>query len=191
MDSFIGEIRLLPYTYAPDQWAWCNGQQIAISQNQALYAVINAIYGGDGRTYFNLPNLTTAMGQPGCAPIGAGSGPGLTPRALGKDKIGAAAIQLVLSQTPAHNHTLTAQSTSATANYVAGPSNAWLGRGYVQGADAGFYTYDAYDATKQVAFSNTALSVSGSNPPQAHDNMQPCLTMSFCISLAGEFPVRP
>jgi microcystin-dependent protein len=57
MDPSLGESRLFPYTFAPQGWAFCNGQLLAISQNTALVALIGTIYGGDGRTTFALPDL--------------------------------------------------------------------------------------------------------------------------------------
>ena len=191
MDSFVGEIRILPYTFPPDQWSWCNGQQVAISQNQALYAVIGLTYGGDGKTYFNLPNLTIAANKPGSTPVGTGSGPGLTPRSLNKNSFGVAAVQLQLNQTPAHNHAFMAQNTTVAANIISNPTAAWLARGVITNPQGGFVSYAAKDPAKQVAFRSPALSIVGSDPAGAHNNMQPYLTMNFCISLAGEFPLRP
>lgn len=74
MDPYIGEVRLFSGTYAPDGWADCNGQLMAIQQNSVLFSVIGAVYGGDGKTTFALPNLS------GRAPMHQGDGPGLTPR---------------------------------------------------------------------------------------------------------------
>ena len=77
-DPFIGEIRIFAGKFAPEGWFFCYGQQLPIKGNEALYAVIGQTYGGDGRTYFNLPNLQ------GYAPVGQGNGTGLTPKTLGK-----------------------------------------------------------------------------------------------------------
>ena len=77
-DPFIGEIRIFAGSFAPRDWAFCNGQTIPVSQNPALFSLVGAIYGGDGRNDFGVPNL------PGRAPMHAGTGSGLTPRSLGQ-----------------------------------------------------------------------------------------------------------
>jgi len=191
MDSYIGEIRILPYSYAPDQWAWCNGQQVSINQNNALYAVIGLLYGGDGRTYFNLPNLFTAAGKAGACPVGTGAGTGLTPRSLGPNQFGEGNVQLTTANLPGHTHSFTAQNTNVNANIMGNPSGAWLSRGFVQSPAAGFFTYATKDPAHVVAFRAPSMSPVGSNSPSPHANMQPFQAMNFCISLAGEFPMRP
>lgn len=189
MDSYTGEIRILPYTYAPYDWSWCNGAQVLIQQNQALYAIIGYTYGGDGRTYFNLPNLTLQSTQPGYAAMGTGSGPGLTTRTIGQ-KVGAPAVQLTSSnQFPAHRHTVKTVSTSVVADIGTNPSLAHMARGYVPNIDAGFFTYAAVDPSKVVSLRSNAISPAGSTYPVEHPNKQPYLAMNFCISLWGEYPV--
>lgn len=193
MDSFIGEIRILPYEYAPEDWAWCDGATLKASQAQALFAVIGQTFGGSGQT-FCLPNLAPAAGStnPGSAPMGAGAGPGLTPRVLGPKSLGTAAISLSLDQVPAHNHTFTTQNTTIPDNILPNPENNWLARGTVNfpspKADSGFFSYAPYDESKRVTFREPALTSAGSG--QAHNNLQPYLAMNFCISLQGQFPVQ-
>lgn len=191
MDSFVGEIRILPYTFAPEYWAWCNGQQLSIQQNQALYAVIGVAFGGDSRNYFNLPNLGLASNTPGLAVMGTGTGDGLTTRRIG-DKVGEQTVQLTsMNQFPAHQHVVRTKIDSSAAEIKANPNNAYISRGYVSQIDAGFFSFAAPDATKVVAFRSDAIDMAGASPTVPHANMQPYLTMSFCISLAGEFPIRP
>ena len=60
MDSFLGEIKLFPYNFAPQNWAVCNGALLQISSNTALFSLLGTMYGGDGQTTFGLPNLTAA-----------------------------------------------------------------------------------------------------------------------------------
>ncbi len=189
MDSFIGEIRILPYAFAPYEWAWCNGQQVPIQQQTTLFSLIGTLYGGNGTTTFNLPNLASSPGNPGAAPMGQGTGTGLTPRDVGEAP-GAPTVSLLSSEMPLHNHTFTGQSTGTNTDRLGTPTNAWLGRGYVGGsAPEGFDTYVPYAAANQVAFRNPALSTYGQSV--GHPNMQPYLPMNFCISLAGIYPQRP
>ena len=68
MDPFVGEIRMVGFNFAPTGWALCDGQTLAINQNQALFSLLGTVYGGDGRTTFGLPNLE------GRTPIHMGSG---------------------------------------------------------------------------------------------------------------------
>ncbi|UGV39850.1 tail fiber protein [Methanococcoides orientis] len=96
---YIGEIRMFAGNYAPSGWAFCNGQVLAISEYTALYSIISTYYGGDGRTYFNLPDLR------GRTPVHAGTGVGLSPVSLGQIG-GQERVNLVVSQMPEHNHAI-------------------------------------------------------------------------------------
>src|SRR5271155_4717230 len=96
-DQFLGEIRIVPFSFAPTEWAFCNGQLLPISQNTALFSLLGTTYGGDGRTNFALPNLQ------GMSPMGQGDGAGLAPATLGQTG-GAATVTLAISQIPAHTH---------------------------------------------------------------------------------------
>lgn len=188
-DSFIGEIRILPYDYAPNDWAWCNGQLIPAQQNQALFSIIGALYGGDGRTNFKLPNLMTPIYQPAAA-MGVGQGPGLTPRTITPNPLGDVSATLAVTDMPMHNHDFMAQSTSAVGNLIANPANAWLARGfYADSTASAFFTYTPEAPSNQVAFRGPALSTAGQGGP--HENRQPFLVVNFCISLSGTYPIRP
>ena len=107
-DPFIGEIKMFAGNFAPRGWALCDGQLLAVSQNDALFSLFGTIYGGDGRTTFGLPDLR------GRIPIHAGSGPGLSPRRLGA-KGGAENVTLTTAQLPAHKHDIFASSAGASA----------------------------------------------------------------------------
>lgn len=96
-DPFLGAIIMVGFTFAPRNWAFCDGQLLQISQNQALFALLGTTYGGDGRTTFALPDLR------GRVPLHPGSGPGLTPRQLGEAG-GAESVALTGAQVPAHDH---------------------------------------------------------------------------------------
>jgi len=171
-DAFFGEVRILPYSFPPRGWTPCNGQLLPIAQNQALYAIIGSIYGGDGRTTMAVPNL---MGR---APMGVGAGPGLTPRYLGKIG-GTSGVELNVQQIPIHKHSIvnvhwdSAEATTAERSFL----------GRMNGS--AFYKADA---TTTVAMSQSSLSVSGSS--QQHENRQPFLAMQFCLCLDGTFTSR-
>jgi microcystin-dependent protein len=78
MDGYIAEIRLFGGNFAPQNWAFCQGQILSINQNTALYSLLGTTYGGNGQTTFALPNLA------GRVVVGTGSGPGLSNRMLGE-----------------------------------------------------------------------------------------------------------
>jgi len=100
MEPFIGQIMMFGGNFAPRGWAFCNGQLISISQNQALFSLIGTIYGGDGRTTFALPDLR------GRVPMGMGRGLGLTEREIGQ-RFGSETQALTSLNLPPHNHTAT------------------------------------------------------------------------------------
>jgi microcystin-dependent protein len=98
-DQFLGEIRLFAGNFAPNGWAFCEGQILAISQATALFSLLGTNYGGDGRSTFALPNLS------GMVPIhaGASAGPGLNERTVGEQG-GVAQVVVSGAQLPAHSH---------------------------------------------------------------------------------------
>lgn len=177
-DPFYGEIRAFAFDYAPVHWAFCQGQLVAISQNTALFSVIGTQFGGNGTTTFGLPNLQ------GTAPMGSGTGPGLTPRTVG-DAAGTASETLQPGEMPQHSHAVTAEGGNATA---AVPQGNFLAKGLVPGArPSPRPTYAAGATTTPLAGSALAPFTGGGQP---HTNMQPYLALNFCICLSGEFPVR-
>ncbi|GGB59005.1 tail protein [Tistrella bauzanensis] len=179
-DPFYGEIRAFAFAFAPQDWAYCIGQQVSVQQNQALAAVIGTIYGGNlGQNYFNLPNL---QGQ---APMGSGTGTGLTPRTVAQS-FGTEAITLSISQLPVHTHTATALvQTVGTGGTLTPSSSTMLGRTI----SAAAYAPVPASAPPLVELDERTLDVSGQG--QAHENRQPFLTLNMCICLNGYFPVRP
>src|SRR5689334_1228663 len=112
-DPFLAEIRIFAGNFAPTGWALCDGQLMAISQNTALFSIINTFYGGDGKSNFALPNLQSS------APLGQGDGPGLTPRVIGEIG-GEAYVTLLNSEMPVHNHAVTATNQVGTKRTPAG-----------------------------------------------------------------------
>ncbi|MFL5806984.1 MAG: phage tail protein [Roseiflexaceae bacterium] len=167
---FVAEIRIFGLNFAPTGWAFCNGQLMPISQNTALFSLLGTTYGGDGRTTFALPNLQ------GSVPMHPGQGPGLSPRDLGETG-GSNSVTLITSEMPLHSHAL-----QASIGVAAGrdPTDAAIARS--RGANA----YGP--ATSLVTMNPQALAVAGGSQP--HNNMQPYLTLTFCIALQGIFPSR-
>ena len=161
-EPFLSEIRIMSFNFAPKGWAMCNGQLLPINQNQALFALLGTTYGGDGRVNFALPDLR------GRAPIHFGSGHTLGERG------GEQAHTLTLSELPLHTHFLNANTSPGQNN----PPGAVLGK-----AATNMYG----PASALAAMGTSVLNVGGS---QAHLNMQPFLTLTFCIALQGIFPSR-
>lgn len=183
-DPFTGEIRAFAFDYAPQDWAFCNGQTIPAQQNPVLYTVIGNRYGGTAKQNFNLPNL---MGH---APMGQGSGPGLTPRTVGQ-ATGTDTVALTAAQIPPHSHTIAVLAGNAT---TAAPPGNFLAMG---NKPAGFgtlpqptYAPGPLTAPLDTPLAPTALTTFQGGG-QAHSNMQPYLALNLCICLNGEFPVKP
>ena len=169
-EPFVGEIRMFAGNFAPRGWAFCDGQLLAVSQNDALFSLLGTIYGGDGRTTFGLPDVR------GRLPIHAGTGPGLSNRTLGA-KGGQESVTVTVNQLPAHSHQAKASgdvanelgpvSDNVLANtaapiYVAGGGSATMGSG---------------------AIGNTGGS-------RNHTNLMPYLCIHFIIALFGIYPSR-
>jgi microcystin-dependent protein len=169
-DPFVAEIRIFPFFFAPRGWAFCNGQLLPISQNTALFSLVGTFYGGDGKSTFALPNLQ------GSAPLHAGQGPGLTDRFLG-ESAGEQSVTLIEAEMPAHTHSARVSGRAAVDNDPAGKY--W--------AQASVNAYRTA-ATTAGFMAPQALSNAGASQP--HNNMQPYLTLNFCIALQGIFPPR-
>ncbi len=170
-EPFIGEIRMFAGTFAPRGWAFCDGQLLAISQNDALFALFGTVYGGDGRTTFGLP------GARGRVSIHEGQGPGLSNRALGS-KGGAEDVVVTANQLPVHSHTM--QGSTSTAN-VASPQNQVVGVSSL---------FDLYQTNAPGAdMSADTITPVGGN--QQHTNVQPFLCINCIVALFGIFPSRP
>ncbi|KQV67862.1 phage tail protein [Nocardioides sp. Root122] len=164
-DPFVAEIALFPFNFCPPGWAWCDGQLLPISQNTALFSLLGTFYGGDGKSNFALPNLN------GRVPVGHGQGPGLSVYDLGQEG-GSETVTLLPTEIPAHSHTLTGSSgTATTANPAA--------------AVPATTEAELYHSTGQG--SGPLLPTGGSAP---HNNMQPYLTLYYAIALQGVYPSR-
>jgi len=97
MDPFLGEIRMVGFSFAPKDWALCNGQMLSIQQNTALFSLLGVRYGGDGKITFGLPNFQ------GSVPVGAGQGLRLSPYAVGQIG-GESTVNLTSAQVGQHAH---------------------------------------------------------------------------------------
>lgn len=166
MDPFLGEIRLFGGNFAPQDWAFCNGQLLPISQNQALFSLLGTQYGGDGRTTFALPDL---RGR--CAPH---PGMGLVQGQSG----GSETVTLQSQHLPAHGHLPRCAAQGGTDKPSGGY---WAGDG--SGNTAAYAP--ASDGTPLAA---SALAPAGGGQP--HENMQPFLALNFIIALSGIYPSR-
>jgi microcystin-dependent protein len=168
-EPFVGEIRMFGGNFAPAGWAFCNGQTMAISENDILFQLIGTTYGGDGQETFNLPDLR------GRLPIHQGSHLGTT-FVLG-GAAGVEAVTLTLQQVPSHRHAFV--GTTNQAGTTNPPTN-------IPGQNPGSSVYVEDQAF--VALAPQSLLPDGGSQP--HDNFQPYLCVSFIISLFGVFPPR-
>lgn len=171
-EPFVGEIRMFAGNFAPRGWAFCDGQLLAVSQNDALFSLLGTIYGGDGRTTFGLPDLR------GRIPLHQGTGPGLSPRRLGS-KGGAENVTITTNQLASHSHDLMANK--AAANQPAPQGHVLAAGGAVVGM-----VYAA--ATPDTSMASTAIAHTGGTQP--HTNLMPTLCVNFIIALFGIYPSR-
>jgi microcystin-dependent protein len=172
---FLAEIRIFAGSFAPRNWALCNGQVLPIQQNSALFSLIGTYYGGNGTSTFALPNLQDS------APIGQGQGVGLTQRNIG-EVAGESNVTLLTTQMPSHSHAPTATNQTANPDHQASPSgNSW-GAG-----ERGMHLYAPGNSTLTQMHSQL-LGLAGGNSP--HNNLPPYLVLTFIIAQAGIFPSR-
>ncbi len=168
-DPFVAEVRVFPFSFPPRGWAFCDGQIMPISQNTALFSLLGTIYGGNGKSTFALPDLQ------GRAPMQCGHAPGLSDYPLG-DTGGWESVTLSLEEIPQHSH---APFVSGRDGDSQNPRGALLA--------AGSTIFSA--ATQLTDMAPASVAIAGGSLP--HNNMQPYLTVSFCIALQGIFPARP
>jgi microcystin-dependent protein len=164
---FLSEIRIFSFNYAPQGWAFCNGQTLPINQNQALFSLMGTTYGGNGQTNFQLPNLQ-----------------GRIPIHFGNDYVqgeisGEATHTITVNETPAHAHTMNSVNTAANST---SPAGNWLATPAAQIGDL----YGPATSTTNMA----AQSISNTGGSQPHNNLQPYLVLNYCIALVGIFPSR-
>jgi microcystin-dependent protein len=164
---FIGQISMFAFNFPPRSWAQCNGQLLAIAQNQALFSLLGTTYGGNGTTTFALPDLR------GRTPLHWGQGPGLSNRTLGQNG-GEENHTLITTEMPAHNHLMNANSGSPTASSPSGNFAA--------------QNTSAYSTTSNATMNSADIGNMGGSQP--HPNQSPYLVINICIALAGIFPSR-
>ncbi|HEY8189011.1 MAG TPA: tail fiber protein [Pyrinomonadaceae bacterium] len=170
-EPYIGEIRMFAGNFAPAGWALCQGQLMAISENDALFTLIGTTYGGDGQETFALPDLQSRV------PMHAGQGPGISQNYTLGEKAGVESVTLTTQQIPIHNHSFLASISAASST---DPTNQVI----AQSSQIHLFTEDV--ANKQMN-ANSLTPVGGSQP---HDNIQPYLAINFIISLFGVFPTQ-
>jgi microcystin-dependent protein len=172
-EPFIGEIRMVGFSYAPEHWANADGQLIPISQNPALYSLYGTTYGGDGHTTFALPDFR------GRVPIHTGRGVGLLDYRMGQAG-GSPSVVLQANQSPAHTHTATVHAKADIPDQELPTDNYW-----------GQPSRNAFSSTQNCIMNSDAVQVQANSGGQPHENMQPFLTVRFCVALDGLFPPRP
>ncbi len=169
-EPYLGEIRPFAFGNVPTGWQPCQGQTMMINQNQALYALLGTVYGGNGTTNFMLPDLR------GRTPIHRAQAGGQ----LG-GKGGSETVTLTSASTPAHTHAVLVNTAAGT---DIPPANDM----FAGTSAASHLAYGAAGAAP-VALNALALDPNGSNTP--HANMQPFQVIAYCIAMTGLFPMRP
>ena len=172
LEAFIGELMLFGGNFAPRGWAMCNGQLLSIAQNTALFSILGTTYGGNGTTTYALPDLR------GRVPIHMGQGPGLSNYSEGEVG-GSETVTLLTTQMPAHGHatSVAAASTATTKN----PNNA---------LPAFTAAGTSYGTAADLTMAGNMVNVGASGGNQPHQNIQPFLTLNWCICLEGIYPSR-
>jgi microcystin-dependent protein len=162
---FIGEILIVPYNFAPQGFALCEGQLQSIAQNTALFALIGTTYGGDGVSTFALPDLRgrVPIHQGGAYIIGE----------LGGEE----SVTLSISQIPAHDHAISGQSAVGTTSIPTG--SVWASQSHLSAYSS---------ASPDMSMNLASVSSTGGNQP--HDNRSPYLTVNYIIAVNGIFPSR-
>jgi microcystin-dependent protein len=164
---FQSEVKIVPFNFPPTGWAFCNGQQLPINQNQAMFSLLGTTYGGNGQTTFALPDLR------GRAPIHVGGSFNVQGQVGGEQS-----HTLTQSEMPQHLHFAQAAATGANAVI---PTNALVLSGQGQ--------FEIWRAPSSLA-PMQAATVSNVGGSQAHNNMQPYLVLNYVIALQGVFPSR-
>jgi microcystin-dependent protein len=174
---YVGQILMFGGNFAPAGWMICNGQTLPISENDVLFQLIGTTYGGDGESTFQLPNLG------GRIPVHMGQGPGLSNYAIGQSA-GVESVTLTVQQIPQHSQLAVANANPGTISTPAVSSI--LATEAVSNGTNNPYTYAPYDSATQVTLPSSAIGTAGGSQP--HENIQPVLAVTICISLFGVFP---
>jgi microcystin-dependent protein len=177
---YLGQIMLFGGNFAPKGFAFCNGQQLSIAQNQALFSLLGTTYGGNGQTTFALPNLQSRL------PIHQGQGPGLSGYQLGQTG-GVPNVTIDISTMPLHTHLLNATQATATTPTIA---NTVLPGQPTTGTPPEFYAQQVSGQPLLIphVMNPGACGITGAGLP--HSNLMPSLCITFVIALQGIFPSR-
>ena len=175
-EPYIGEVQIFGFNFNPPDWAFCDGAALPIAQHTALFSLLGVTYGGNGTTYFNLPNLA------GRATCGFGDGPGLTPHEIG-EAFGSDTVLLATEQVPVHSHALNAWAAPDPAKRAASPATGRALAFLDARIPAKSFGPGAPDTQLEPSmiwpFLRTTL---------AHENRQPWLALNFSIALSGVYP---
>lgn len=179
MEGYIGEVRLFGGNFAPKNWAYCHGQSLAISTYQALFSLIGTIYGGDGRTTFQLPDLQSRVAiSPGQA------NPNTLNTVLGQ-KGGAETHTMTVNEMPSHTH-------SAMANaYIPAYSDGGESgspSGSTLAALPGAFSTENPDTA--ILASNATVNIINAGAGYPFEIIQPITALHYIICLQGIFPSR-
>lgn len=217
MESYVGQIMLWPMSWAPQDWAICDGSLLPLNQYMALYSLIGVAYGGNGTTTFGLPDLRgkVPLGVSATHPIGQKGG---LEAYTGTVNV-TASLPITVANLPAHSHTATFTGATGASASVAIPvdndSNATdsvatktmvLGKG-VSGTQA-VKTYSTgasndtlkpFDVALPTAGGTVTVADTGASQPLALKapldlnvpTMPPFVTLNFIICLNGLYPPRP
>ncbi|MEI8595197.1 phage tail protein [Photobacterium sp. Hal280] len=178
MEPYIGNIQMFGASFAPRDYAFCNGQTILINQNPALYALLGVTFGGTGNTSFNLPDLQGRM------PVAPGVFQASDRQVVQGQSGGMEAVTLSVAQMPAHSHEVYASTEPGNSPR---PNNKAASQAGVLSSSA--LNTPVYAQPEQlIAMNEKAISSTGGNQP--HNNIQPSTVINFCIALSGLFPER-
>jgi microcystin-dependent protein len=177
---FVSEITMFAFQFAPTGWAFCQGQLLPISQNTALFSLLGTTYGGNGTSTFALPNLQDQTA------VSFGQGPGLSDYAQGQ-QVGAPTVTLLQTELPSHGHFFSANTAAGTVVTASG-NQLGVGQGGTKAATNNANVFSTAIAQATTNLSPNAVSIAGQSLP--HNNMQPYLTLNFCIAMQGVFPPR-
>lgn len=168
---FLGQIMVFGFNFAPTGWFKCEGQLISTTTYSALFSLLGTSFGGTGVTQFGLPDFR------GRVAIHAGQGAGLSQYVVGQSS-GSEGITLLNSEIPSHTHSLNVSSGIGT---TPNPANSYI----AQNAEG----IGAYTGTSNLLMNSSSVASAGSG--LAHNNIQPVLSLNFCIARQGIFPARP
>ena len=176
---YIGVIFAYASTFAPRDWALCQGQVQSIADNSTLFSLIGTTFGGDGQVTFNLPDLR------GRIPVGQGQGPGLSNYVIGQAS-GTESVTVISTQMPTHTHLVNVVNSQGNA---AVPTSSSYIAGTYSGSGSSAVPLNFYGTTSSGAtLAPTTISAAGNSLPI--NIVQPILATQYIIALYGIFPSR-